>query len=200
MNDLSSLEIDIGALVGPGRKKAELTFSIVRPIEVADLAMLATTSAIQPVEIKKLSQRHHGLARLLASGMSSGDAAIMMNYEVSRVSILLGDPAFQELVSFYQSQVEKAFVQTADKLAGFASDTLDELQSRLEENPSDFSTGELTRLLTVALDRTGLGPTTKNEQKVVVNISTTIEAARRRALEARMAQARQIPDAQIIED
>lgn len=198
-DQLLDLDIDIGSLVGPGRRKKPLVFTIKREIEEADLALLSQSAAIGPIEIKKLSQRHHGLARLIAAGTSSGDAAIMMNYDASRVSVLLGDPAFQELIAFYQGQVDDAFIKTADKLAGFSNDVLDELQDRLESSPEEFSTTELTRLLTVALDRTGLGPTTKSEQKVTLNIGDSIEAARKRALEARMARARQIPDAEIID-
>lgn len=197
--DFLDLDLDIGALAGPGRRSKPLSFSIRREIVPADLVMLATSSNVGAVAIKKLSQRHHGLARLIAAGTPPGEAAIIMNYDNARVSVLMSDPAFVELVSFYGAQVDEAFVKTADKLAGFSNDVLDELQDRLETSPDDFSTNELTKLLTVALDRTGLGPSTKTEKNVTINIGSSIEAARKRALDARMARAKMIPDAEIVE-
>lgn len=190
------LHIDLSAaeLASPGRKRVELACRVVRPLEDADLAMLAGNRGTQPLTLKRLSSRHHGLARSLASGVGPGDAAMIHGYDPARVSILQGDPAFQELVGFYTEKFEAAFADMADRLAGLSRDTLDELQDRLEEAPEDFTNKELLAMLDSTLDRTGYGKQSMQTQ-VRVDLTSRLNAARERALESRLAAAKNItPD------
>ena len=50
--------------------------------------------------IKRLTHRHHNLARTLASGVKPGDAAIMCGYSPCRGFILQTTPAFNRLGHF----------------------------------------------------------------------------------------------------
>lgn len=114
--------------------------------------------------LKRLSARHHRLARVLAEGIPPGDAAVLCGYSLSRVSILQTDKAFQELMAFYAAQRAEAFADTGRKLSEVASTALDLLQDRLEDEPDAFSSAQLLAIATAAADRSGHGPssTVKN--------------------------------------
>jgi hypothetical protein len=189
-SDLSiELDLDIGKLAAPGRKSSEpLLARVVRPLEASDLVALAANRGTAPMAVKRLSQRHHGLARSLAAGMAPGEAAIVHGYDPSRVSILQGDPAFEELVEFYSDKVDTAFVEVVEHLAGLSHDAISELQTRLEDAPEDFSNKELLGLMEATLDRTGHGKQSM-QVSVTADLTTRINAARERALKSRIAEA-----------
>jgi len=154
----------------------------VRPATPADLEGPAGS---KPPEIKKLSQRHHTLARLLAAGQSPGDAALIAGYSSSRVSILLGDPAFKNLVSLYRKGVTDAYNATAEMMGAVTKEALSELLDRLESSPEEFSVADLRKVAADFADRTGNGPTTTHDINITDNLSERLEAARKRALEAK---------------
>jgi len=122
--------------------------------------------------VKKLSRRHHELAKLLGSGVAPGIAATMMHYDASRVSILLSDPSFKELVRQYSRIVDAEFVDAHKKMAYLQETVVEEIQTRLEENPAEYSSGALNDLLKITSDRSGLGPTS-----TVRNVNVTLSAA-----------------------
>lgn len=197
--DLSvELDLDVGALASPGRKAKVLAARVVRGLVAADLAALAANRGTAPVAIKKLSQRHHGLARSIAAGVAPGEAAIMHGYEGSRVSILLSDPAFGELVSFYSDKVDTAFVEVVEHLSGLSHDAMSELQTRLEDAPEDFTNKELLALMDTTLDRTGHGKQSTTVS-VTADLSSRINAARERALKSRIAEAEETIESTAVE-
>lgn len=186
------LDLNIAGLARPGRRKKPLAPRIVRPLRASDLALLASDAGTEPIRLKKLSERHHGLARLIAAGTPEREAAAIMRYDLSRVSVLKSDPAFKELVEFYRNRVDEAFDETALHMAGLTLEAIMELRERLEVEPESFSIKDLREVATSMADRTGHGPSSKQEVEVNVNLGERIEAARRRALEARLAAARDI--------
>lgn len=143
-----------------GRARKPLSASLVRQLEEADMALLGAEKGSQPPALKRLSERHHALARNLASGMSEGEAAIVCGYNISRVSILKNDPAFNELLSFYQGEVDLQYRDLHERLSGLALDAADELSTRLEDEPEKFSIGQLMEVTKLGADRTGHGPNT----------------------------------------
>lgn len=187
-----SLDLDIAKLVAPGRVAAELEFSIVRELRASDLALLAVSAGTPPVNIKKLSERHHALARLLAAGVSMQEAAAVTGYDYFRVGVLKGDPAFQELLAFYRGKVDEQFMSTMDQIAGLSQDVIREIRDRLEDKPEDFSVKELRELLVSTADRSGFGPTHKQVSEININLGQRLEEGRRRALEARRSMIRDI--------
>lgn len=195
--DVEDLDVDLLSLARPGRRQKPLSASFLRPIRESDLARLATDAATPAKQVQKLKDRHHSLARLLASGVAEGEAAIIVGYDLARVSVLKSDPAFSELVSFYREKVDVAFAETMDQLAGLNRDALLELRERIENEPEKFSNEELRKLLETSLDRSGYGPTHKQETTVNISLSEKLESARKRALEARRAQ---IIDAEVVEN
>jgi hypothetical protein len=183
---IQDLDLDLFADVRPGRRAVETTAVFVREIRPADLALLASGTSIKPISVKKLTERHHGLARLLASGVSPGEAAIIMGYEGSRVSILQGDPAFEELIEFYRDKVDLEFSAVMGQIAGLSKDLILELRDRLEDDPEKFSIGQIRELLGLTLDRSGFGPTHKQVTDVNINLSSRLDMARERARAARL--------------
>lgn len=92
-------------------------------------------------------------------GQSPGDCARILRYDPSRVSILQGDPSFQAMVEYYSTVKDEEFRQHAAKLSDLNETVIDELQERIEVEPENFTPSQLTELLKVTADRTGLGPT-----------------------------------------
>ena len=193
MDDLGlDLDLDLPGLIGPGRKAADLRAEVVRPLRASDLAFLATNRETAPLSLKRLSDRHHGLARLIAAGTPPGEAAVIMRYDNARVSVLQGDPAFKELIEFYRAKVDDAFDVTVEHMAGLTRDAILELRDRLEEAPDVFTNKELRELAATFADRSGHGPTSKQETNININLGERLEVARKRALAARLDLARDI--------
>lgn len=182
MNDLG---LDIASLTRPGRKPSAVGGTFVRELGVEDLEELSAHRGTEPPEVKRLTERHHALARALASGMTEGEAGAMVGLLPARVSVLKGSPAFQELLALYREQKDRQFIETAARLAGLAQDAVIELQERLETEPEKISTGQLVEITKMAADRSGNGPTSTVNQNVNVDLSARLEQARQRALEHR---------------
>jgi hypothetical protein len=132
--------------------------------------------------VKKLSQRHHELARMLAGGVKPGQAAVILHYDVSRVSILQNDPAFKALLSFYSLQRDALFIDTHKNLAVLGNTAIAELQDRLEEVPEDFSANQLIELIKTAADRSGHGPTSTQRNINVTVTPDELTAIKERAI------------------
>jgi hypothetical protein len=140
--------------LGPGRPRKPLEATSVRPLVEADLELAATVERnSQPPAIKRITDRHHALARLLAAGTPEGEAALILGYDNSRVSILKQSPAFQELLALYRAEVDREFATTLDHMAGLSRDALLELRGRLEDEPEKFSNRELLSVVNDMVDR-----------------------------------------------
>ena len=155
----------------------DLEIISIRPREASDLPAASAVPTLT-----RISERHHALARALASGISEGEAAAMCGYSLSRVSILKGTPAFRDLLDLYAGQVANEFAEVTARMVGLTKDALTELQDRLEDAPEKIATKDLIELLKVAADRAGYAPTQKQELNLNVNLAERIEAARQRVL------------------
>lgn len=69
--------------------------------------------------LKRITARHRQVARLLAAGNSIIDVAHVMDYTPTRISQLVRDPAFEELIAFYEADPE---------IKNVKRDTLEELK------------------------------------------------------------------------
>lgn len=151
---MTLLNLDIATLSGPGRLPVPLDVEYVRDVAEADLALMA----VQPLgstspAIKRITDRHHALARLLATGTSEAEAALITGLSLSRVSILKNSPAFQELQALYQSEVKREFATTLEHMAGVSRDAVLVLRERLEEDDARFSNADLVKVATEFSDR-----------------------------------------------
>jgi len=155
----------------------------VRELDEGDVALLADERGVKAPALKRLSERHHALARCLASGMEPGDAAITCGYVTSRVSILQADPAFQELLAFYRQSVDTKYLDMHGVLAGLSLDAAMELRERLETDieaeEKKVSVGQLIELTKLGADRTGFGPQS-SQVNVNVDLAGRLQAARER--------------------
>lgn len=178
------MDLDLDTIRTRGRAPAFLTATYVRDLDEADIVALGAEQGVKAPALKRISDRHHALARAISSGLPPGEAALICGYDISRVSILQADPAFQELLSFYRDEKDKAFRNVQDKLAGLASDVIDEIQTRIEDEPEKIPMGQLIQLASFAADRSGNGPQTSTTNlNVNVGMADKLEAARRRVRE-----------------
>lgn len=170
-----------------GRATKAVTAEVVRELDRADLALLGAEKGSKPTALKRIGERHHALARNLAGGMSSGEAGLVAGYCGSRVSILLDDPAFKELVQFYRRDVNAQYRDMHQRLSGLALDAAEVLADRLEDAPDDISTGQLMDLVKLGADRTGFGPQSSSTNvNVNVGIASRLDAARQRVAERKL--------------
>lgn len=189
------LGLDITRVRGRGRAAKAVVAEVVRPLVEADIALLSTERAVQPIPLKAIRARHHLLARLLAEGTAPGEAALIANYAPSRVSILQSDPTFRELVEFYRADVDRQYLGLHERLAALGADAADELSRRLEDAPEELSDGLLLEITKVTADRTGHGPQSSAVNvNVNVDMASRLRAARERAAEARRAMAGPVID------
>lgn len=180
-----------------GRASKLMSAVRVRELDSTDIALLAEEKGSKAAPLKRLSERHHALARCLASGMQDGDAAITCGYVLSRVSILKADPAFQELLAFYRQDVNTKYLDMHGVLAGLSLDAAMELRERLEADMSaedkSISVGQLMELTKLGADRTGFGPQS-SQLNVNVDLAGRLEAARKRVEQRRLAPSEETVD------
>lgn len=172
-----------------GRANKPLSFVEVRELDEVDLVLLGEEKGSVATPLKRLSDRHHALARCLASGMAEGDAAISCGYVSSRVSILKADPAFQELLHFYRQDVTTKYLDMHSVLAGLSLDAAMELRERLEDDISaeekKISVGQLVELTKLGADRTGYGPQS-SQVNVNIDLADRLKAARERVAQRQL--------------
>lgn len=163
-------------------RPAKLSAFVARELTEDDLGVLQEERpTARPPEIKRIRQRHHELARLLAQGTKIVEAGKATGYTSARISVMLNDPAFKELMTFYGAVVDEAYRDLHDQLAGVAGDAVDELQTRLDEEPESFTIGDLVKVATMGADRTGFGPKTTQEVDVRIGVADRMSKARERA-------------------
>jgi len=128
-----------------GRKprKKQVVWEVIRSLTPEDIELLNTTLPAPRQTLTQIRHSHHQLAQLLAEGRPQGEAALLTGYSPTYVSILKDDPTFKELCAYYATQTEMIFVDVLERMKSLGLSTLDELQSRLEADPSDFSNREL---------------------------------------------------------
>jgi hypothetical protein len=170
------MNLDLGLGAMPANEA--LRFEVLRELTGAEASL---PGGEQVRAVAKMRQRHHTLARLLASGEAPGSAAVLSGYCSSRVSVLQNDPSFQELLAFYQGRLTIEALDMKAKLGTLAADVVSELQDRIEDEPGSFKNTELTELLKASCDRIGLGPTS-TVKSFNVNATSTLAELKARVL------------------
>lgn len=190
-----SLDVEISEIMRRGRKAADLRLGDSRPMVPEDLALLDSRESIEAEPIKRITSRHHMVARLLAGGMPPGEVALATNYSASRISILQQSPAMKELIALYSEEVEAEFAPILESLVSLGKDAISLLQERLEEDPESLSVSDLLKIKEASLDRVGHPRAKEVNTNVTFDLGSRLDAARRRAKEARL---QSIPDAEIL--
>lgn len=154
-----------------GRPKAHIAVYL-RDLNEADVEELKTPVKSNPIApIQEMKHKHHLLARLVAEGTAYVEVSRITGYTPEYVGrIAREDPAFRELVAYYKSQTELAYLDVHSRLATLGITTIEELQHRMDEHPERFSNREATELMIAAL-AVGKEQVTSHSAPVAVNIS-----------------------------
>lgn len=166
-----------------------MTALTVRPLTAEDLARRdAEPVGAAPPPLKRIRFTHHKLARLLASGVNQTEAGLIAGFSPSRVSILLRDPSFKALVSHYKENVEGLFDDFVTKLRDLSIDAVDEIRERIENEPELIDIQDLIKIATFGADRSGHGPTHRQEHDLSPEASAKIDALKQAVLERQRGQ------------
>lgn len=157
---------------------AGLVMELQRTLAPEDLAMLALEPVKQPT-LKKIRDSHHALARTLASGISNTDAARITGFDPGYISIMKADPAFQELLTFYEEHDEVQQADLRERMTLIALDVSAEIRDRIHNDPESFSHSEMRQLLTNLADRVGFGPSSTVHATVDVTENLSYDEQRK---------------------
>jgi len=122
--------------------------------------------------VKAFKDSHHLVARLFAAGLRPGEVAERAGYSGTRISTLLADPSFQNLIAEYRREETIAFALTRDDYYDRATRARN-IALRLVEDkladvdPDDVTIRELMGIHDSLADRTGYG---KRSTQVNVNV------------------------------
>ena len=181
--------------IGKGRK-AKNIFFVGRELTMEDYRQVTEEAAgIKSSPIKRISTRHHKLAKLVAGGETIVNAALMVGYAPQRASLLQHDPSFKRLVEFYNKQRDEIWADTQQQLADLGHTSSGVLLDRMEEDPDEFTNRELTTIIALTADRTGHGPTSRKEVSHTIGIASKLAEARQRIGLRRL----DIVDAEVVE-
>lgn len=165
-----------------GRRSNAFEVRYAGEVGESDLALLAGSRGTKPHAVKQLRDRHHALARAIASGMGNVEASAVTGYDPARISVLKGDPAFKELVSHYQTVKESAFAEFQDRAAAVAIEALNQIAEELEERPEEVSLSQKMDIVVKLADRTGNAPVSRNiTANVNIDLGDRLVRARQRA-------------------
>lgn len=157
----SSFDLEIAFPSARGGKKpsAPSSIEVIRELTEDDLGELQTPSVVGAPgqRLKSLKSSHHQLAQMLAAGDDHGRVSLVTGYSGTYISIILQDPMFQELMTYYREVKELEFVDVLARLKAFGLSTLEELQERLATAPESFAIRDLKELTEMALARGGSG-------------------------------------------
>lgn len=174
-----------------------VTCTIQGILEPADLARLhaptvakangpaaAVAGTGEVVDLQKVREKHHSVARMIAQGLTQRLVASISGYTESYLSILLDNPAMEELVTFYRLQSGNATEVIGEKLREVGMTALEKISQKLE-NEEMLSTQDLIAISKLGLDRSGHGPSQKHEIKTESHIfdHAQLAALNRKALE-----------------
>lgn len=157
-----------------GRPPQEFEAVVVRQLLEDDLDLPPHESQSQAPALKNIRSNHHRLAQALALGdKTQNEIACELGYSVSRISILLNDPAFTDIVEAYKKDMKTLFVDVQDRLNGLTIDALDILKERLDEAAEGFTNNQLLEVLKQTADRSGNGPTSTTKHDHLVTFATS---------------------------
>lgn len=162
-----------------GRPQVAVEAEVVRELSEEDLADLELERP-RVAPLKQLRDSHHSVARYVAQGFSYPDISAMTGYSTSRIAVLVSDPAFKELVSFYRENTREAMKRLDERLVDATGTALSILQERLEDDPEAFENSDLLTTIKTLADRAGYGPSKTQNVNVNVGMAERIKAARNR--------------------
>lgn len=145
---------------------APLLLEVTRDLTSSDLDRLGEAPKVSVPIVQKLRAIHHRQAQLLAGGRTPTEVAAIVGCTVQRLVQLQVDPAFTQLVAYYQDQIMVQMLEDSarlkDKLVDLGEMAVDELRERMEddERRRKMFVGEVRKIAEFAMDRTVAPPKT----------------------------------------
>ncbi len=175
-----------------------LLIEVTRQLQASDLGQMADAPKVAVPILQKLRAIHHRQALLLAEGRTQKEVSQIIGCTEARLTQLMVDPTFVDLVETYKAQIITSMLSDAgrmqDKLTDMGEMAVDEIIERLEDTDQRkrMRTEELRRIAETALDRSIAPvkqalPTATTPANVTINFGTPIRVDR------------EVADAEIIE-
>lgn len=172
-----------------GAIAAPLLLEVTRELTPGDLGRLSETPKTSVPTLQKLRATHHRQAQLLAQGRTPSEVAAIVGCTVQRLVQLQVDPAFSQLVHYYQDQVMQLALADAarlqDKIVDVGELAVDELRERLEddEKRKRIHIGEIRKIAEFAMDRSVAPPKTaappsSAPSAITINFGTSLRDTR----------------------
>jgi hypothetical protein len=160
----------------------------------ADVA-IASAKVDDPTDLKKIRERHHAVARLMANGMKPGLVAALTGYTGSYISVLMNNPAMQELVELYRIKNGSAMQVITENLRTVGSKATEKLNEKLDADEIN-DVHELVAIAKLGHDRSGHGPssTTNSISETHVIDHAKLAELNRQAREGSSGQIRSISE------
>lgn len=155
-----------------GALAAPLSIEFVRELSADDLKDLLNAPRTDVPVLKKLRAIHHRQAALLAEGKTNNEVAAICGTTPQRVVQLKQDPAFKDLMHYYEDQIITLQLEDSARLRDKAVDigemAMNEMAERLEDDAkrTALPMSELRQVAADMLNRTVLPP------KATTNIVT----------------------------
>lgn len=141
--------------------------------DLIDLRDAPRGTGIAAPVVQKIKHSHHEVARLIGIGMKQIDVSRITGYTTVTIHNLMNSPAFMDLVEHYSEMRDEAVMDIAGRLSVVASDALDVLHERINEEGEDKMDSETLRKVTKdILDRAGHSPVSRSESRSI-NIGLT---------------------------
>lgn len=138
-----------------------------------DLPRLSEHRGVGNNSLRRVRQVHHKIARLMAAGAANVEIAAVVGMHQARISILRNDPAFCELLAYYEEHEEARWEDVREKAAELGSTAVEILQERLLEEPDKVKTNDLLSIMNQGLEFGGKKPAARSEN---LHVHTTAEA------------------------
>lgn len=158
------VELERLALAHAGTPSAVVeTIELVREIEPADAqlllaefrehnwARLRVTQGISTIQALRLG--HHQVAQYLAAGTDPREVAFLTGRSLASIQSLRADPAFAELLAYYEENQAQRDFNAYDRLVTIGGTAMEILQERLDEQPERFGNNELRQIIESTMDR-----------------------------------------------
>lgn len=180
-----------------GKVHEKKTIGEIRELTREDLARLQQPRHKAPT-IARIMDSHHRVARLFASGLRPHQVADKSGYSTARITVLLSDPGFRNLIQEYRNSVDESWRQELDEFYELAVKNkmtaermiADHLENAQQPDAEPVALKTLIAIVADRADRTGHGKKTTVTQ-VHVDLGARLERAR--------ARAQALPDPKIIE-
>lgn len=169
-----------------GRIASKKEIGPIRELTREDMELLKAPRPKSPT-VGTIRDSHHRVARLFAMGLRKHEVHAKSGYSQSRLTTLLADPSFTNLIETYRNLVDQSWKAEVDEFYELASKNkivaermiADQLEEA-EESETPVPLKTLVAIVADRADRTGHGKKTTNVN-VNVDLGSRLERARVRA-------------------